>query len=483
MTDLLDDKIRSLMAQVVEASPVAEEIEDTMELRLTAEPDTPVVPLLPAKEPPRRRWLVAVASAAAVLLLVGGVALVSEAMRANLPVATTPPDPSSSLTWSRLPHDEAQFGDGFGQWMASVTVGGPGLVAVGQAGSATCCGRAAVWTSPNGITWSRVPHEESVFGGAIMYGVTAGGPGVVAVGTSDRATVWTSPDGFTWSRVPHDDAAFGAAGEEDPFIAMTDVIAGGPGLVAVGIDGHWHGPNPKAAVWTSVDGITWSRVPHDDAVFGRTEDGHYTEMESVTVGGPGLVAVGGDRSGVDGQDGGAAVWTSPDGFTWSRVPHDEVFSGGGMRSVTVGGPGLVAVGGEWSAVDGLEGGAAVWTSVDGITWSRVAHDESVFGGATMNSVTAGGPGLVAVGIDGHENSIGVDLVDAVVWTSPDGITWSRVPHNNAVFGPQEPGQPALEMWSITMTGSHLVAVGANTTKNTAGPVRSDAAVWVAVPGD
>lgn len=40
-----------------------------------------------------------------------------------------------------------------------------------------------------------------------------------------------------------------------------------------------------ASVWTSADGITWSRVPHGDAVFGNGE------MCSVTVGGPGLVAV------------------------------------------------------------------------------------------------------------------------------------------------------------------------------------------------
>ena len=55
----------------------------------------------------------------------------------------------------------------------------------------------------------------------------------------------------------------------------------------------------------------------------------------------------------------------------------------------------------------------MWTSADGITWSRVPHDESVFGGALtqeMNSVTAGGPGLVAVGIDGLGND-----GDEAVW--------------------------------------------------------------------
>jgi len=84
--------------------------------------------------------------------------------------------------------------------------------------------------------------------------------------------------------------------------------------------------------------IGWSRIPHDEAVFGD-EGGE--EMWSVVSGGPGLVAVGISR----GDDTDAAVWTSVDGITWSRVPHDmDVFGEAEMRSVTVGGPGLVAVG-------------------------------------------------------------------------------------------------------------------------------------------
>ena len=94
------------------------------------------------------------------------------------------------------------------------------------------------------------------------------------------------------------------------------------------------------------------------------------EMFSVTTGGPGLVAVGFDRSGGD-RD--AAVWTSPDGITWSRVPHDEEVLGGerfqGMRSVTLGGPGLVAVGLNGPG-DDPDTDTAVWTSPDGITWSQ-----------------------------------------------------------------------------------------------------------------
>jgi len=80
--------------------------------------------------------------------------------------------------------------------------------------------------------------------------------------------------------------------------------------------------------------------------------------------------------------------------------------------VTAGEPGLVAVGSDGSFVDA---DAAVWASFDGITWSRVAEDEAALGGAgdqLMESVTAGGPGLVAVGSDGPFGDL-----DAAVWVA------------------------------------------------------------------
>ena len=57
-------------------------------------------------------------------------------------------------------------------------------------------------------------------------------------------------------------------------------------------------------MWTSTDGITWSRVPHDEAVLGGEIR---QEMFDVTVGGPGLVAIGSDESRGDLD---AAVWTA-----------------------------------------------------------------------------------------------------------------------------------------------------------------------------
>jgi hypothetical protein len=371
-------------------------------------------------------------------------------------------DEATPPCWSRVAELSGQMND--------VTVGGPGLVAVGADVSG-----AAVWTSIDGVSWSRVPHHGALSGDAVMSSVTVGGPGLVAVGqfvAADdigAAAVWTSSDGISWTRVPHSDAVFGNAG-------ISSVTVGGPGLVAVGSD-YLAGDGGAAAAWTSADGVSWSRVPHDEAVMGG--EGNQS-MDAVTVGGPGLVAIGGDT--VSDHEIDAAVWTSADGLSWSRVPHDAaVFGDAAISGVTVGGPGLVAVGA--SQLTAAGGDAAVWTSPDGLSWSRVPHDEAVFGGdgsQNMRDVTAAGPGLIAVGL---EVSDGPDLegpdpegpdFDAAVWTSADGLSWSRVPHNEDFLV----GPGSQIMHSVVVGGPGLVAVGEGM-----GPTSSAALVWAATIHD
>ena len=148
--------------------------------------------------------------------------------------------------------------------------------------------------------------------------------------------------GTAWTRVPHDDAVFGAEGEG--YVHLTAVTAGGPGYIAVGSVATEDPADPTvAAVWTSTDGRAWARVPHDDVVFGS--DG-WTAMSAVTVGGPGLVAVGTAAQPPGSAVG--AVWVSTDGVVWTRVTDsDEAFGGSDdvyLQGVTAGGPGLVAVG-------------------------------------------------------------------------------------------------------------------------------------------
>ena len=355
----------------------------------------------------------------------------------------------SAVGWSRVAHREPVFGGRGRQQMLDVAAGGPGLVAVGLD---THRDAAAVWTSPDGSDWSRVAHDEQILGGdgrQGMYGVAAVESGLVAVGTDGlAAAVWSSPDGTDWSRVtPGSPDLIEGSG-----LGMFAVTAAGPGLVAVGSDLL----RDAGAVWTSTDGQDWARVPHDDEVFARlpevalalaeapspVSDSGSVQLSAVVAGGPGVVAVGEDGAS-------AAVWTSEDGLVWSRVAHDEeVFGGSGrqwMAGVSTGGPGLVAVG-----FDEAEQAAAVWTSPDGLVWSRVAHDPQALGGSdsqSMRAVVAAGPGVVAVG--------GADG-DPAVWTSPDGLVWSRVPHDEDAFG----GEGRRWMWAVTAGGPGLVGVGA-----------------------
>ena len=71
----------------------------------------------------------------------------------------------------------------------------------------------------------------------------------------------------------------------------------------------------------------------------------------------------------------------------------------------------------------------------------------------MAEITAGGPGYVAVGSEGvgsqsfHE--------DAVVWVSPDGLTWERL-HDDEAFG----GEGYQKMLAVTTApDGRLLAVG------------------------
>lgn len=91
---------------------------------------------------------------------------------------------------------------------------------------------------------------------------------------------------------------FGGMGDQYARNTTSD----GPRLVAAGFDasdGH-----KDAAVWTSLDGVAWSRVPHDESLFGGVSD------QFIESGGRGLVAVGADASGGDGD---VAVWVTAGG--------------------------------------------------------------------------------------------------------------------------------------------------------------------------
>lgn len=190
----------------------------------------------------------------------------------------------------------------------------------------------------------------------------------------------------------------------------------------------------RTRLWFSSDGSHWEEVATGE-VFARAT------VTDVTEGGPGLVAVGHRASGrSDIEDlGPVAVWTSRDGRRWQAVvlPTGTFgMSEGSINGVTRGGPGLVAV-----AVD--VNGGHVFTSRDGLTWMRVKTDRATFAGASPTAVTAHDAGLIAVGAT-------LDL-KPLVWRSTDGTTWERSSAES-----DEAGFTALD---LAHNGSRLIAVG------------------------
>ena len=325
------------------------------------------------------------------------------------------------FTWTRIALDEASLGGPGEQEIEAVIVGPDTLVGIGSA-TIEDDPSAAVWTSTNGSSWTRVPHDESLFGGASSQGMHAGiyfNNSFVAVGfdyaIGDQATavVWRSPDGVSWTRVANDEAVFGGTDSQ----IMLAVTAGGPGLVAVGWDQS--GGESDGAVWTSPDGISWTRIPHDEALFGGA--GRQT-IYSVVAGGPGLVAVGADESGGDDD---AVVWTSADGLMWERVADpDGVFGGAGeqrMIAVYPEGSPLIATG---VAGVNVDHDALVWISGDGTSWELA--DSEGFAGPKDEFMSAlvRFEGLVIVA--GSEYSEATDTEIPVIWYSTDhGLTWVR----------------------------------------------------------
>lgn len=284
--------------------------------------------------------------------------------------------------------------------MTGVTAGPAGLVAVGwilQDFSG------ASWRSTDGSSWAFTGGFPAQ---TLLAAVAVNGQRYEAVGREGNgATAWTSTDATSW----HQES--GPAFADSP-LRLTSITPWKGGFVAGGYKGNEFF-SANAALWISPDGLSWKQAT-DSPAF------HDARVWGVAAGPTGLVAVG--QTGATDTPGPAIVWTSSDGLTWSRVPNGPVFEGGRMRAVTsVPSIGFVAVGEDLGGDTGI-----VWVSKDGRTWQRAPADP-IFGRVgiqvRMYAVSAGPNGVIAAGT----LDAGVQYGEAAIWTSPDGLAWTRVP--------------------------------------------------------
>lgn len=167
--------------------------------------------------------------------------------------------------------------DGGYTWVSDVSAGGPGLVAVGNGAvpASSACGRelgGRVWTSANGADWA----EQSSGGLAdvrLEKVVQAGGK-VYALGTTEAAcdsdgqptyATWTSADASTWTRLADSSALDGSF--------VTSVIDADGVLLAFGMYQQADPPDGSGAFETRIWRATengWSQLASfDQAAAGR----------------------------------------------------------------------------------------------------------------------------------------------------------------------------------------------------------------------
>jgi hypothetical protein len=296
--------------------------------------------------------------------------------------------------------------------------------------------RATVTSAPSAmpqLVWHRQPLDGPPAGPGTMIAVTAGGPGLVAVGwatdmshhhntpTSERhhteAVAWRSPDGAIWWRVD------GQPGFEHAVIQ--DVAWSGGVLVAVGYDDSDPGGARTTRIWMSRDGGAWTVLPQDTIP-------PKTRLNAVMGTANGFLAAGAATTD-DGRD---------DGATWAPATGDDAaFGDTALSDIVDTGAGLIGL----ATVPADPSGSrpALWRSDIGTQWASIALADDAFGSdvAAVAQIIAGGPGYIAVGttIDTTSPQDPVSTLlwpptDGAIWTSQDLRTWERVEPGRAMFG-------------------------------------------------
>ena len=396
------------------------------------------------------------------VLAIGGTAAIVVAAVVALNTRVGQPEvgalPTTPDSWSRVSIDSP-----WATAQVDVLVGGPrGLLAfLGQTGGHAM----QLSVSTDGRTWTLVPNDQFPSPDTTLSPEVRPVPAVVTgqefLFVANGNDVWASEDGFTWHR--RADRAEDVDLRAGTILA---VAAGGPGIVAVGSDNK---------AWYSEDGSDWTLAevpsPPTESFAAQGFGTPTVDMQGVAMAGDTLVAWGNaiataarDATLVE-----PVLWTSHDGRSWTKVR--DVSGIGWLRDVAPGPNGYVAIGGA-----NLGDTGRIWFSTDGRAWQPADNFEESAGPIDL-SIAGTSSGYVAAGGEGVCDVEPCPNAVAAIWTSPDGRSWSRVPGDDLFAVPDSRGganhSGAWAMSAVTRDDRFVVA----------GAYDTSPAVWISgTPG-
>ncbi len=279
-----------------------------------------------------------------------------------------------------------------------------------------------VWRSADGITWVEAAADSFGQGPAIQHvDSLIVYDGDLYAGT-DSGQIWRTSDGTLWTQ------ATATPGFDQNITAFATWDGA---LLASQAD------STQGGVFSSTDGTDWTNV----LTFPEWQD-KYTEFLQGFNGR--LYSDVGDYNGMLAGSGAGAIWSSPDGTTWTQSATDG-FGDSDNTDIS----GLVVFDGDlYAATFNKVQGAQVWRTSDGMTWTEVASDG--FGDPDNTIIHQ----LIVFDNEiyaGTEN----DIEGGEIWRTSDGTDWSLA--NTPGFGTGE----QMRIRSFFEFGGYLYANGEN----------------------
>ncbi|HYB17832.1 MAG TPA: hypothetical protein VEF71_20520, partial [Streptosporangiaceae bacterium] len=191
---------------------------------------------------------------------------------------------------------------------------------------------------------------------------------------------------------------------------------GYPAARVAGGPGGWLAEGPQA-IWTSPDGLSWTLA----ATHGITPQLPHDVILVLTKTADGFLAAGQAEAAGGGSQG--VIWISHDGLSWQRMTAAQLGLAApgetvqGISYATWRGPGTLISG--QVTKDGTTY-SAVWLSTDGgSAWTRVRVPADHGAAATITGLASDASGLIAVRPDRTADGAG----EGVAYFSPNGSDW------------------------------------------------------------